>query len=239
MIQTYQDRVFEDWDYTDTLNQALLEMVQQSLTAGSSKAALLDIGCSTGALGRELKQTASAALLYGMEFFPRAAQAARQWYREVFEADLEKVIRAETTLEAILGNRQFDVIVMGDILEHLSYPEKILLGIKPFLKPGGRLIVSIPNVAFWPIRLRLLLGDFAYSENGIFASTANAILQKDHLKFYTLETAKQLLTCNGFTIDRIQNNNGTRPMRFLGRFWPRLFAFQFVMDCSLLNSPLN
>jgi len=88
------------------------------------------------------------------------------------------------------------------------------------------LIASIPNVSNWMVRIRLLFGNFDYS---------GGILDKGHLKFFTYKTARKLLEDGGLKIVAVLNNNGTLPLRVLGRVWMKLFAFQFVFKCKRRN----
>ncbi len=210
-------------------------MVSEEVCKAGGGGNILDIGCSTGALGRALRSKYDVKMS-GIEFFPDAAHVSRNWYENVYEIDLEQVIRGELDLTNIIRiGQRFDYIIMGDILEHLSCPEKVLEEVILILNPVGRLFVSLPNVAYWPIRLRLLSGDFAYTTDGLFWRTASGILHRDHLKFYTLRSAKDLVIRSGFRILELRNNNGTRPMRFLGKYWPSLLAFQFVMKCNYMG----
>ena len=80
-------------------------------------------------------------------------------------------------------------------MEHLRNPEKVLAEIKNFLIEDGVLISSIPNIANWSVRLNLLFGNFDYTSYGL--------LDKTHLKFYTLRNAKNLICNNNYKIDRI------------------------------------
>jgi len=107
-------------------------------------------------------------------------------------------------------------------LEHVSKPEKLLDYFRDFLEENGFLIASIPNVANWMIRIKLLFGNFDYS---------GGILDKGHLKFFTYKNAKKLLEENGYRVVYVINNNTFILFKFLGRFWKEMFAFQFVFKC--------
>ena len=238
VFDSYKDAVFDAWDY-DTLNPTLLAMVSDGLSRFDGlQAKVLDVGCATGAMGRKMKSDYNVHMV-GIEFFPSAARQARNHYDSVYEIDLESIVRNEIAFEDIWNEPPFDFILLGDVLEHLTYPDNLLEKIKMVLKPDGRLYVSLPNVAFLPIRLRLLFGDFASAANGLFKGTANGILHKDHLKFYTIQSAKDLLETTGFDVMKVKSNNGTPFVRLLGRLWPTLFAFQMVMDCKPKNHKIR
>jgi 2-polyprenyl-3-methyl-5-hydroxy-6-metoxy-1,4-benzoquinol methylase len=111
----------------------------------------------------------------------------------------------------------FDVIVFADVLEHLRQPDKVLLNLRKYLRADGFMVASLPNIARIDIRLKLILGRFDYGDSGI--------LDKTHLKFFTLSSAKKLFTENGFMIERIDYSG--RAARF--RIMPTCFAFQFII----------
>ena len=88
----------------------------------------------------------------------------------------------------------FDVVLAADTLEHLNDPEGMLQKIHGALRPGGRLLVSVPNVANLYVRMRLLFGQFPYAERGI--------LDRDHRVFFTWKLLREMLEGEGFRIER-------------------------------------
>ena len=83
---------------------------------------------------------------------------------------------------------------MMDVLEHLVDPEALLRECRELLKPGGTLLVSVPNVANITVRLALLFGRFNYAPRGI--------LDRTHLKFFTGKSARRLLEAAGLEVVR-------------------------------------
>ncbi len=121
---------------------------------------------------------------------------------------------------------RYDYIVFGDILEHVTKPQELLGCFSAFLKNDGFIIASIPNIANWMIRMKLLFGNFDYSGD---------ILDIGHLKFFTYKSAKSLLEDSGYKVISVINNNQTWLLRFLGRHYKKLFAFQFVFKCRKIK----
>ncbi|HTQ98457.1 MAG TPA: hypothetical protein VMH83_00645, partial [Candidatus Acidoferrum sp.] len=78
-------------------------------------------------------------------------------------------------------------------------PFSLLKALKPVLKPGGTVYVSLPNVANVAVRLKLLVGRFEYEEAGIMDMT--------HLRFFTIATARQMVQEAGFRIVRETYSN--------------------------------
>lgn len=80
----------------------------------------------------------------------------------------------------------FDYIVCADVLEHLIDPWKVLTELVTYLKPSGRLVVSIPNVRHWSVWFPLILrGRWEYRDVGI--------MDKTHLRFFTRVTGVKLI----------------------------------------------
>jgi 2-polyprenyl-3-methyl-5-hydroxy-6-metoxy-1,4-benzoquinol methylase len=126
----------------------------------------------------------------------------------------------------------FDVIIFADILEHLK-DTSVLSNYRRYLKNDGYAIISIPNVANWKIRLSLLLGKFDYKEAGI--------LSRHHLRFYTLKTAKKMITDAGFQITYITSTSGWNfcDCKLLTRnpstLWKSLLACNFIFKAKKSN----
>ncbi len=144
---------------------------------------VLEVGCGSGALTEHIQATGCTVV--GIEKRQEAAEKARSFCEEVLIGDIESI-------SLNLEPASFDVILMIDVLEHLVDPVAAIQRLLPFLRPTGRVIVALPNIAHWSIRLRLLFGRFDYEESGI--------LDRTHLHFYTLRTAKGMLEEAGLTI---------------------------------------
>jgi hypothetical protein len=86
-------------------------------------------------------------------------------------------------------------VLCADVLEHLRHPVKTLRRLGRLVSPTGQVIVSLPNVAHVTIRIRLLVGQFRYTQRGI--------LDRTHLHLYTYESAKDLLDSAGLKVERL------------------------------------
>ena len=144
---------------------------------------VLEIGCSTGALTERIRDLGCTVV--GVEQRPEAAAKARAFCEEVLVGDIE-------SLPLPWAPGSFDAILLLDVLEHLVDPPAAIRRLLPILKPTGRVIVALPNIAHWSIRFRLLRGRFEYEESGI--------LDRTHLHFYTWKTAPEMLVQGGLEI---------------------------------------
>ena len=146
---------------------------------------ILDLGCGTGVFGRRLKEQEKAHELVGVEIFEEAANEAAEFYQKVFCGDVEQL--------DIDYEKYFDYVICGDIIEHLKDPWRMLGRIKNWLKIGGHVLVSIPNIRYWRILRDLALhGDWEYRHAGI--------LDRTHLRFFTKKSFLRAITDAGFDI---------------------------------------
>src|SRR3989338_2118133 len=199
----------------DTHNPEVINFLFQEAKPGVR---ILDVGCGTGKLGKLIKSKINC-YIEGIEIDPEAAKIAQKGYDKIIEINLEELIAQKKLLGAI---GKYDIIILGDILEHIRQPDELLRSCQDVLKDNGYLIASIPNIANWMIRIKLLFGIFNYS---------GGILDEGHVRFFTYKTARRLLQKNGYSIISVTNNNHTIPIKVLGGIWKRLFAFQFVFKC--------
>ncbi len=179
---------------------------------------VLDVGCASGYLAGRFKR--NGCFVVGIEVDPEAAEEAKGNCDVVINGDVEQL--AQSTF----AGESFDVIVYADILEHLRHPEVVLRLQRRWLSRKGFVIVSLPNVAFIGIRLRLLLGQFYYTDVGI--------LDRTHLRFYTLKTARALLSGSGYYITKIET------VGRLGSLWPFCVFPSFCAEGFVFQAtPIN
>ena len=180
---------------------------------------ILDIGCATGYLGNYLIKNKNCSV-YGIEIEEEPATLAKNCYKDVYLADIEDASIFSTI------SLKFDYIVLGDVIEHLVKPERVLLNIHKLMKTGSSLIVSIPNIASWRIRFGLLFGHFNYTETGI--------LDKTHLRFFTLNSSIKMFQECGYKITYFCGAGTVMP-GVMRNLFPSLFASQFVFELKSVN----
>ena len=192
---------------------------------------ILDVGCGTGSLGEALKSEAKREVI-GITFSDAEAKLAAGVLDHVLVSDLDCFIPNPE-----LG--KFDAIICSHVLEHLRQPERLLSLLHPQLSSTGRLVVALPNLLHWKQRVRLMRGHFKYTEGGLMDST--------HLRFFDWDTARQLVTVSGYTLEKA-GAEGVCPLPIIRRFLPQtltrwldqtatrmfpgLFGAQFVIVAS-------
>lgn len=174
-------RVDVDPAATNSAHAAAIRMV------GSDRR-VLEVGCSVGHVTEHLVSNGNTVV--GVEIDPDAADVARRFAAEVHVADLDRDPLDE------LVDGPFDVVVFGDVLEHLRDPTAALDAAVRLLSPDGHVVVSIPNVAHADVRLMLLEGRWDYQEHGL--------LDETHLRFFTRDGLRSLLAASGLTATDVE-----------------------------------
>ena len=167
---------------------------------------ILECGCSTGFVSRQL--AASGSRVVGIEIDTDAAEIARQFCARVLSIDLNRPGWSNAVGE------QFDLVTYGDVLEHLLEPRDVLRETRNLLVPGGRVLISLPNIAFWTIRVKLLMGRFEYESMGLMDYT--------HLRFFTVHTARKMIEQAGYRIVFFHPVMGARFTSHFRPLWQRL-----------------
>ncbi len=149
---------------------------------------VLDVGCGSGVHGAELARVHGHRVV-GVDLSEQSIAKAQTRLAEAYVAD---VTRPE--LYPFFGLRKFDVIVFSDILEHLYDPAQVLTSHYQLVAPGGRVLISLPNIAIWNVRLSIMAGRFQYQDTGT--------LDRTHIRFFTRATFRQFTRDTGLAVSR-------------------------------------
>jgi len=169
--------------YWADLNQSKGHRVQLDYVPAGSR--VLEIGAAGGHMTQALSN--KGCEVTAVEQDAELAQSASRFCQRMMVADVE-----DLDFETCLEGQQFDVVLLGDVLEHLKNPETLLRRLRPHLSPRGQLVVCLPNVAHGAVRLGLLQGHFDYQSQGL--------LDRTHLRFFTLASLSSMFADAGYTI---------------------------------------
>ena len=154
---------------------------------------ILELGCSTGALGAALKAR-NGAFVLGVEIDPVYTAKAEGRLDRVVVSDLETFLGEDAPDEA-----PFDCLVGADVFEHLSDPWGALERATELLAPGATVVISLPNVLHWPGLWRVIIGGrWPRDDVGIFDRT--------HLRWFTRRDAIDLLEGAGLRVTTVWPN---------------------------------
>jgi len=192
---------------------------------GSAKR-VLEVGCSVGHVTEHL--VARGNDLVGIEIDPDAAAEARRYATRVHVLDIDLVPVSD------VEEGPFDVIVLGDVLEHLRDPAAAMRDLAGLLTPDGSFVISVPNVGHVDVRLMLMHGRWEYQPDGL--------LDRDHLRWFTKSSLRQLLADVGFVAVDVKRvvigvggsmlptgDRDSEIMRYLEAD-PELYTYQFVVE---------
>jgi GT2 family glycosyltransferase/SAM-dependent methyltransferase len=137
---------------------------------------VLDVGCASGEFGAALKER-QECVVTGIELDQEIAQQAIQNINQVLVGDVANIA-------PLLPRWYYDVVILGDVIEHLVDPVPILEALKLCLASGGVMLFSVPNVCHWSVVWMLLRGQWNYSPG---------LVSPSHLRFYTKASFKSLM----------------------------------------------
>ena len=184
-VNTHQTPNLPEFSYYSNVRRDLAQYVVK----GNHR--ILDVGCGAGYFGEYLKLHGHAAEVVGIEIDTAAANEAATKLDCVLCANLNESSIVEVLKD--FDKAKFDYIVCADVLEHLIDPWSVLSDLVTFLKPGGQVMVSIPNVRHWSVWLPLILrGQWEYRNVGI--------MDRTHLRFFTRFSGIELLKRAGLDV---------------------------------------
>ena len=209
----------------DTFDMTRLELIADHVEAGEK---VLEVDCGPGVMATLMRDR--GADVTGTDLSAVAVERARAKGFPVTQVDLD-------TETLPFEDASFDTVVSNSAIEHRFYFDRSLDECVRVLRPGGKFILCLPNIAHWRCRLWILLGRFPYVRNSPTDMT--------HLRFFTVPDAKELCQERGITVEAVDGSaslwvRGFYPWPFrkpvirdvytwLARRWPAMFSRDFVL----------
>lgn len=192
--------------YSNQGNSPLIDLL------GKGGKRLLDIGCGAGDNAALIKSRYPECDVFGITHSAVEADLARRHMAQCWVFDIESELPAD------LVNKPFDVLIFSHVLEHLQDPAVVLARFSRLLRSGGVVLMAVPNVLSWRMRLQFLRGNFEYESAGVLDDT--------HLRFFTYFTADQYLLSKSPDLQvTTKAASGSVPLWWLRRYvFPRRWA---------------
>ena len=197
ILQTNREKLTQKWgmDMTYYFN-ARMELLEFITHKPDDTFHVLEVGCGLGCTLAKIQSLFPNAHVTGIELNEKVASLGKQVV-DIIPGNIE-------TMELPYPMSCFDYIIFADVLEHLYDPEKILKRMRPYLKPHGCIIASIPNIMHYSVILPLLCGHFTYQDAGI--------LDRTHIRFFTANECVEMFKRCGYATDPIRCTNYSIPL---------------------------
>jgi methionine biosynthesis protein MetW len=222
-LVAYYDAYWRQAD--DTFDHERLELLAKHVASGQQ---VLEVDCGPGVLSAKMRDRGAGVCATDLSGV--AVERARAKGIPCTQVDVD-------TQDLPFSDGQFDVVVSNSAIEHRFFPERHFDECIRVLKPGGRFVVCLPNIAHLLCRWWILTGRFPY--------LANSPTDRMHLRFFTVREAAALLRERGITVTAVDGSPSLwarefypplwrkrrlRPLiTWLAHVWPAMFGRDFVL----------
>lgn len=197
LVKSGKEKFVKKWgfniDYSNTPRDGIIKLIEAN---HNKPIEVLELGCAMGSTLNRIKRLWPDAQVHGVEYVNEVARVGGH-ISDVIQGDVENMVIP-------YSEKQFDYIICADVLEHLRNPQATLKRFIPYLKDDGRFIISLPNIRHFGVLMMLVLGGrFDYQDDGILDST--------HLRFFTKDTAIEMIEGAGLLVEQIERNYNGHP----------------------------
>ncbi len=167
----------------------LAEFIIEQISELKGIQRICDLGCGNGYLANRLAGLGFSVL--GIDASESGIEMAKRYER----TELKFLCSTfNSSLYKIVANQDYELVASVDVIEHLYSPTELLHTAHQLLKPGGFLILSTPYHGYLK-NLALSLLDKWDSHHGVEWDGG-------HIKFFSVNTLKQLVEKNGFVVNK-------------------------------------
>ena len=220
MKDLYQDK---ETHYFSTIRKDIIRLLPHN---PSQK--ILEIGAAKGDTLVYIKQNKLAQEVVGVDIFEMSGTNQSNSQIDAFH-----IANIESDGLEYLKQNYFDVIICGDVLEHLLDPWAAVNKLSQFLKKGGVFIASLPNIRHRSaIKKIFLKGDFGYTSEGLF--------DKTHFRFFCKKNSIALFNTNDLKVEKCLPiffyNKWSIPAKLINtipfKIFEEFISMQFLISAS-------
>ncbi len=175
-------------------------------------AQVADIGCHNGVYTAMYAQVWGVEAIEGFDISDKALEAARERGFRVFlwNAGMEP---------CPVETERFDVLIAGDVIEHIVDTEFFVTEMRRILKPSGHVILTTPNLYYWLSRLKFLLAKTPWNYPGVSSQfKANRNINTEHIRVNGMREWSAFFEARGFKVVRTQGLAWVPPTSLKRRF---------------------
>jgi methionine biosynthesis protein MetW len=182
----------------------LINNLASKETSNATKSKVLDVGCGDGSFIIKLEKKCR---IFGVDVSSRAVEMAKEAGVSAYKSDVSQE-------KLPFENEYFDLVYLGDLIEHLINPDFAINEVARVTKLNGFLIISTPNLASWLNRMLLVLGfQPLSSEVSTIRDFGRPRIHRErnylpvgHLRLFTLLALKEFLAYYGFRIVEVRGS---------------------------------
>jgi len=178
------DNYGKEWD-PKVLSKEKQGCIKKALALIGTGKKVLDVGCYNGYISSLIKQQGNDVL--GIDMSDKSVELCKKKGITCIQHDLETKLPFK--------DKEFDVVFMGEIIEHIFDTDGLIKEAKRILRKDGFLVLTTPNLAALSRRIKLLFGKNPDIEDGLFPVEKNS----GHIRYFTACTLRKLLKRDGFT----------------------------------------
>ena len=152
------------------------------------EARLLEVGTGAGDTAAYARSERKCGWCCGIELCEDPAKEANKKLDRVIIGDVEKLVLD-------LEYESFDILLLSEVLEHLTNPWAVIKRLHQFMKPNAILLAGVPNVCHYSVVRAILRGQWLYESKGIFDAT--------HLRWFSPNSFRCMFESCGWVVDHV------------------------------------
>ena len=206
VLEDFSNRRYSDEHELSRADKKRIEIVLKLIGSGNK---VLDIGCRDGSISRMIMEKGNT--VSGVDVSTNQVSLARENGVEAYHVNADSALPFE--------DGTFSLVFAGEVIEHVLDTDRFVCEARRVLSPGGKILLTTPNVASFGRRMLLGLGRNPYLENTLRDEDAG------HVRYFTKGCLKKLLEWHGFNVIHFASEavNLDRKERFQSGTLARLF----------------